>query len=134
MSQNNVTISQGAVCNLQPPPSTASPSSVPYPAIPIATDLASALQALNAIRQILNAQQGAIPQNNQSLQPGTPGSQQQQPKPQPTDYKLTNQQVERVRIYNPNDSSQYVDVDQVVSLTWKNKAKQSISWTQQAPS
>ena len=99
------------VCEIQPVISTAQPAPSSLPAIPVATDLPSALQAIQALtmwvrqaRPLLNPQ----PQQSQGLAKNQ----------QPTSggWKRVSQQYKTVRVTNPNDPSQYVDVQQIESL------------------
>lgn len=119
------------VCNVSPTPPPQQPGAVYVPNIPVASDLPSAIAAVNAMRQVMMASAG---QNSSGFNPG--------PGPNPgggftskSQFQVTNQVITPVRIYDPNDPSKqtYVDVNQVVSLTMSNPVtKESWSWQQPA--
>ncbi len=91
----------------------------PVPSVPAAVDLPSALAAINALRHIVQVLQSQI---NPSSQNPTASN--------PADFFEKNRITKKFRIYNPTDSSQYVDVAQIVSLTFENALGQKIVWTQ----
>ena len=127
------------VCNINPknpPPQSLAPV---LPSIPVANDLASALAALNAIRQwILQFTNPAPIPPAPNVGPG--GFVQ----PSPTTVNVSGggvgnfsevpkaRVVETTRIYDPNDPTQqtYVDVNQIVGLEFANGTGQTIRWTQ----
>ena len=127
------------VCNISPknpPPQSLAPV---LPSIPVANDLASALAALNAIRQwILQFTNLAPIPPAPNVGPG--GFVQ----PSPTTVNIiggrvgnfaevpTARVVETTRIYDPNDPTKqtYVDVNQIVGLEFANGTGQTIRWTQ----
>ena len=128
------------VCNINPKspiPQSVAPA---LPAIPVAIDLATAIAALNAIRQWIiqytNAGQGgAGGQNNQGggggttpITPGSGNSANNSNFSENPSKRVTKTQ----RIYDPNDPSQqtYIDVDQIVGLQFSNKAGNTIKWSQ----
>lgn len=51
MANTTNTSSAGGVCNLNPQKISFNPTTAPLPAVPIATDLQSAIAAINALRQ-----------------------------------------------------------------------------------
>lgn len=114
-------MAQAPVCHIpgtntiqQPPPN-------PIPAIPVATDLASALAAINIIRQILaqpKKNNGTFAQNAQTKQSTSN-------KGRWSEAKRT---TERVRIENPTDPSQFVEIDRINNLTMQD-AQTGDQWT-----
>lgn len=108
-------VKQAPVCHIPP----AMPNTVPtvknLPAVPPATDLKSAIQAVNAIRQIVQ-----IITNQQIQQPYTNNF--------IADWEESDRVTEVVRVYNPNDKSQYVDIQRINKLTMKDK-KTGSKWT-----
>ena len=124
---------QGAVCNINTGLQPNQPQIPPYPAIPLANDLASALQAINALRNIV---QGLLNQVG-SLYPsinGSPGRQ-----GQPGQNANSNaggnfqevpgsRQTQTVKVTNPDDAEQYVTVEIITGVSFKNSAGQTLVW------
>ena len=128
------------VCNLNPKSQVPASKAPTLPSIPLANDLASALAALNAIRQwilqfrseaptgagnttfILNPNQQGNP-NNPNNYPGAVGNFSELPERRVTT---------TTRIYDPNDPTQetYIDVKQITGLAFANRSGQLIQWTQ----
>ncbi len=114
------------VCNINPknpPPQSVAPV---LPSIPLANDLASALAALNAIRQWILQFTGGFVQPSPTtvnIIGGRVGNFAEVP---------TARVVETTRIYDPNDPTQqtYVDVNQIVGLEFANGTGQTIRWRQ----
>ena len=95
------------------------PTGTKLPSIPIATDLISALAAINAMRQVLMMLTGAL-----QGPPGLRGAQGQggaagaaAKKTKVGRWNEANRTTATERVYNPNDNSQYVDVQRINSLT-----------------
>ena len=127
------------VCNINPknpPPQSVAPV---LPSIPLANDLASALAALNAIRQwILQFTNPAPVAPAPNVGPGGFVL------PSPLTVNVsgggvgnfseipTARVMETTRIYDSNDPTQqtYVDVNQIVGLEFANGTGQTIRWTQ----
>jgi hypothetical protein len=119
------------VCNVTPPAPISTPLSKLIASIPVATDLPSALNALNAIRNVLNVQNNAIPPNNKVVwkglttkpepskptgnKPANPSNGQKQ-----SGFTQSNIVTKLVKVTNPNDSTQFVMVNQIVGLTMTN--------------
>lgn len=129
------------ICNINPknpPPQSKAPA---LPAIPIATDLVTALAAINALRQLLiqyfdqlplpgNTTFVLNPNPNTPTKPGSPGY---PAVPGGNFTEVTSARVTtNTRIYDPNDPTQqtYVDVAQITGLKFANKTGQVISWSQ----
>lgn len=115
------------ICYINPPPPTAEPVAPTIPAIPVATDLASALSAINLMRQIIQTGGGQIPGGA-----GAGGGTIARKK---NDANFKELKVKRVyattRVFNPQNSNQYVDVKQITGLTFQDPiTKQEIVWTQ----
>ena len=108
------------------------------PAIPVATDLATAIAALNAIRQWII--QFTNPGTNTGLGTGQGNS------PQPNPGTIINiggaatgnfaevtskRTTTTTRIYDTNDPTNqtYVDMQQITGLVFANKAGQVINWS-----
>jgi hypothetical protein len=121
------------ICYINPPAPSAEPVAPTIPAIPVATDLQSVIQAVNTIAQILrsmNNQQDLGPP--QRLTDATVNS-----KKHRSDFHevVTKRVVKKVRVFNPQNKSQFVDVKQITGLTFANKLTgQQINWTQNDPS
>jgi hypothetical protein len=98
------------------------------PAIPVATDMASAIQAINTMRQIIQAMTNQTGGGGGGG-PGTVSTVQAN-----FQENKSKRVVQTVRVYNPNDKTQFVDVKQITGLTFENRlTKQTITWAQGAP-
>jgi hypothetical protein len=84
----------------QPVPGQPGPA---IPAVPKATDLPSVIQAVNQLTQIIN------------LMLAPP-------------FTEVTRNVQTVRVYNPNDKSQWVDVERITNLTMANDLGQTWTW------
>jgi hypothetical protein len=92
------------------------------PSIPLATlDPASMLAAINALTaafQLLSGQQPARPQGTgQDGQPGAPGQDAKK-----GDWQETSRSVGTIRVTNPKDSTQFVDVQVINKLVMTDQA------------
>ena len=123
------------ICSTTPTPATQTKLAPLVNSIPIASDLSTAIAAINALRQVVNGLLGANTQGNGGQGPG--------PNPNNTgggftsksQFQVANQVTKTTRIYDPNDPSKqtYVDVDQIVGLTMMNPVtRETWQWTQPA--
>jgi hypothetical protein len=99
---------------------------IQLPVIPKATDLPSALGAIQALTQAINILTNAIPSNSaaQSTASSTPAV-------TASAFQQTNIQLKTIRVTDPNDSSVFVDVEQIVGLTlYDPVTKQTWQWHQ----
>lgn len=104
------------VCHIPPvPPPTTQPTGNRLPSIPAATDLASALRAISAMRQAIQQLSNQITQDNGVINGFR--TKQNQGATWTEDRRVT----ENVRITNPEDDSQYIDVERINMLRMKNK-------------
>ena len=114
------------ICYINPPPPSAEPVAATIPAIPVATDLQSVIQAVNTITQILRDM------TNQNPNPG-----------RITDLVVNNKKAANftevvgtrrtklVKVTDPNDPNTYVVTKQITGLTFHNPVtKQNITWKQ----
>lgn len=127
------TVSQNApVCNVQGVVQEPNQQVSAFQPIPKATDLASALAAINAMANNLNNlfKQGAFSgggvhdlSTNNKKKPAKPaGNYREDP---------ARRVSKTVRVFNPQDSSQYVDVKQIVRLTFVDPVTgRTITWSQ----
>ena len=128
--------SSAPVCNVNPPSPAPSGNPPALPAIPVANDLASVIQAVNAIRQWINSYQkpkvvisGFTTTNpNNPNQPSNSGSS----NPQNNFTEVRAKRItSQVKVVNPNDSSQYVTVNQITGLTFQDPVTgQTVTWSQ----
>ena len=124
------------VCNVNVRQPVVQPSPPALPAIPIATNLATAIQAINVMRQAINTMNNNIPPNNQNNQNTimngfTTKQDQQQNTPQKSGFVQVSVVKNTVRITNPDNPDQYVDVEQITGLTMQNAVTgQSWTWSQ----
>jgi hypothetical protein len=131
------------VCNVNPPPQQFQTNPVYIPSVPpVVPTLASVVAAINVIRTGINV---LNPGNGGGGGGGNNGGRNRTPPPElfptvppapPTsNFKVTKQNIQKVKIYDPNDPTgqTYVVVDQVTSLDLQNPiSKQGWSWTQPA--
>lgn len=113
------------VCNINVSRLSGAKKTPSVPSIPIASnDLASLAAAVNAMRQViinLLGQQAQPPGGG----PGSPVS------IKPSSFRVTNQNIQTVNVYDPNDSSVFVTIRQVVGLTLENPTTgETWEWTQ----
>jgi hypothetical protein len=141
----------GGVCNINPiiPPQAKGPPTLP--SIPTATNLQTALQAIAALTQIVYAltnqsggqggygnQGGQFivlpnPGNGSGTGTGTGTGTGNQSNPNSGNFtEVKNKRViQEVTVSNPQDSSQYVKVKNITSLTFiDSRTGQQITWTQ----
>ena len=130
---NVPTTFDGPVCNLNNRQNVVQPTAATLPQIPVVTDLQSAINASNVMRQILQALLNQFPglaNNVAALNPNnTPPGGGDAFAVGGGDFKQQNVTTKKVRVTNPQDSSQYVDVEQVTGVTWKNGLGQKIKYS-----
>ncbi len=110
-------MSSAPVCNIPVNIPINQPDPRLLPAIPLAHDLSSAIAAINAMRQWLMWMMNQRPHNNKTPQASLNEG----------NFVESNRTTQVVRIYNPNDSSQWVDVEEITGLTMTDK-KSGQSW------
>ena len=130
------------VCNVNPPPQQFQTNPVYIPSVPpVVPTLASVVAAINVIRtgiNVLNPGNGGGGGGNNGGRNRTPPPElfpTVPPAPPTSNFKVTKQNIQKVKIYDPNDPTgqTYVVVDQVTSLDLQNPiSKQGWSWTQPA--
>lgn len=103
------------VCNNAPPAVIDQPTAKGMPAIPEATDLPSLIAAVGILRRIV---QQMI--NSPGFPGGLSGFKVKTDKPRGfreiKKYRVT----KKTRVFNPNDHSQYVDVEQIVGMVMQD--------------
>jgi hypothetical protein len=109
-------MSNAPVCHI--PPEDANipqPSANNLPAIPIATDLASALAAVNAIRQTLKVMNNQLPFSN--------GFRTIQDKKDRVQWSEQSRVIEKVKVYQNNDPStgNFVEVERINKLVMSDR-------------
>jgi len=105
------------VCHV--PPENANipqPGTRTLPGIPQAHDLPSALAALGAIRHILQ-----IITNQQTDDNGTQINNFQTKPDKSTTWVEDSRKTETVKVYNPDDRSQFIEVERINQLVMKDK-------------
>jgi hypothetical protein len=133
------------VCNVNPPPQQFQTNPVYIPSVPpVVPTLASVVAAINVIRTGINVLNpgnygpggnggGNGGRNGRNGNNGGGGNTVPPPAPPTSNFKVTKQNIQKVKIYDPNDPTgqTYVVVDQVTSLDLQNPiSKQGWSWTQ----
>ena len=108
------------------PPGTlvTSTSALIIPNIPKATDLPSSIAAINALAQavaILTTQLGQSSNSSTGATAATVAS----------GFTVVSQKTQVIRIFDPNDNTVFVDVEQITALTlYDPVTKQTWQWTQ----
>lgn len=120
------------VCHIPSSSEVADPTARQFPSIPQATDLQSALAAINAMRQILQQLMGMLTPNNLQVnnnyygmqQPGGGGrittNTRKPSQKRDRGFIEVHRVTSRVRVYNPNDHEQYVDVERINQLVLRD--------------
>lgn len=104
------------VCHIPPvPPATTQPTGTRLPSIPAATDLSSALRAIAAMRQAIQQLSNQITKDNGVINGF------RQDRNQGATWTEDSRVTETVRVTNPQDENQYVDVERINSLSMKNR-------------
>jgi hypothetical protein len=105
------------VCHIPPVVPAQNPSPVNIPSIPVADATVQSLQnTVNVMRQVLQLLLG---QQGFQGPPGQPGRNAQSATGQFTETKRV---TEVVRVFNPDDNTQFVDVERTNQLVMSNKA------------
>jgi hypothetical protein len=119
---------QAPVCHIPPVTETNQPGPLNIPSIPPAQPTVQSLTAtVNAMREVIMYLTG------QRGQAGANGAAGAKSSPAPAGSWTQKQIVtEVVRVYNPNDNTQYVDVERVNKLVMGNDATKQL-WTFQRP-
>lgn len=117
----------GPVCHIPPTTTTANPQVKSIPGVlPAPTNLPSALNAIRNLQEIVRYLTNQVVNNNTGG--GTIST-----KAQPGDFTQTDIQTEKVKIYQNNDktSDNWVEVEQVNGLTFKDKLGNKWQYTRQ---
>lgn len=110
----------GPVCHIPPPSTPGTPQPFNTPGIPgPASDLTSAIALVNAMRLALMQLLDQIKQNNTDTGVTNNFITKEDKR---SDWVEVNRVVEKVRVANPTDKSQYVDVERINSLTMQHRA------------
>lgn len=111
------------VCHIPPATSVDQPGPVAIPAIPPATpNLASLVATVNAMRQVIifiTGQQGPA---------GPQGAAGGGAKTKPVRWTEESRSTEKVKIYNPDDNTQFVEIERINKLTMQDGVTGE-SWT-----
>lgn len=130
---------QAPVCLVNPPTPKFPTKGAQFVSVPVATDLASAIAAVNAMRQNWAIVQTQVGQNNTVTNPATNpggGAGGSSSKKSNTDKKSSNfievsRKTTKTKITDPNDPSVFVEVEQITGLTLKQKSTgETWTWTQ----
>src|ERR1700735_2853534 len=118
--------STAPVCRITPQKPYAPPPQAMATSIPIASDLASAIQAVNALRQLLQILMNQIPNNN--IPP--PGGFTSQPTKN-ANFNEVSRVTTPTKIVDPTNPANYVIVNQITALKFLDKASgQTWVWKQ----
>lgn len=133
---NPSSVNGAPVCNMPTEPVFPAPSPPVLPPLPPpASDLPSALHLINQIRQIVIQMGNMVPDNNQgggggAGRPGQSFSVSGSKKQGNFQEVRARRVTKKTRVFNPDDNSQFVDVEQIVSQTFQNGLGQTITWNQ----
>jgi len=119
-----------------PPPHRPDLHSTP---IPLATDLSSAIAAINALRAMVQSLSGQLQRQARSVPPGrqppatttvsvVTKKSNDDPKKKAGAWEEVSRRKEKIRVENPDDSSQFVMVEVINSITMRNKSTGEL-WT-----
>lgn len=126
-------MSNAPVCNINVQPPTSEPTQPQLPAIPVATDLASALNAINTMRRIIQTITNQNSNNAGFRTTSFKTNQSGQKKNSNFQEVAIRRTTKTTKIYQNNDPSTgvYVEVKQITGLTFVNKATgQEVVWSQ----
>jgi hypothetical protein len=101
------------VCHVSKDQVISQPAPKTQPSIPLATDLASALAAIGALKKIVENLTQPQPQNNTG---GNGFKTTNNPPPNGT-WQQQSRTTEKVKITNPSDPSQFVEIERINALT-----------------
>lgn len=120
------------VCLINAPLPSAEPQTPTLPAIPVATNLASAIQAVNILSQIVQAMTNQSAAQSAGFSGGFTGPKKKPAKNNSNFQELTAKRTTTTtKIYDPKDNTVYVEVKQITGLTFVNKVTgQEITWAQ----
>lgn len=108
---------QAPICHIPPEnPTIPQPGVRSLPAIPVATDLTSAFAAINAMRLII---QTITNQNDRDN--GTQINNFQTRPDKNVTWVEDSRKTEKVKVYNPDDDSQFIEVERINQLVMKDK-------------
>lgn len=107
------------ICRIAPDTTVDQPDPVLLPTIPVPAPNWDAMMAtVSALKHTVEQLAGQRPvQNGGSNKSGNKGNK----KNQTNRFNEINRVTTQVRVYNPNDKSQYVDIDQINQLTLQDK-------------
>src|SRR4029077_10642970 len=118
------------VCNITPQPPIAEPVAPELPTIPVATDLPSALAAINAMRQIIHALTNQLSENNSGSGKTIITGLKPPPKKKHANFTeiVAKRTTDEVVVTDPNSSAS-VTVKRITGLTFVNPvSKQTWVW------
>lgn len=140
-------MSKAPVCNINQPAPQPQPTNSPV-VVPVATST-NIVEVVNALRTVVAAMTNQSPGSAGSLSLLKPkftgvknttppnrkggGTNQNPPGQKQSSFKQSNITIQKIKVSNPNDSSQFVTVNQVTSLTMVNPVTGE-TWTWTAPS
>lgn len=115
-----------SVCHIPPPTQPFEPRSHDIGAIPDPTDLKSAIDAIRALKRIIEWITDQAPQrpNEQTGRITSPSNKPPgagKKPPRPPRFIETKRSEEIIRVYNPQDKEQWVDVKRINRLTMADR-------------
>jgi hypothetical protein len=103
------------------------PGGANIPSIPVANDLESAIAAVNTMRIAIGMLAGHIRPSNKQVKPGHQGgsfgshTKDSNNAGKNGNWNEIKRTVKRVRVSNPDDESQFVDVDRIDNFTMRHR-------------
>ena len=113
-------MSKAPVCLVQPVIDKTQPPSVDMPSIPQATDLASAIAAINALSMAMRTVVRRLPPPPIQPQGGTTLTTTKKKPPPLGRWNQVQRITEQVKVTNPNDPTQFVIIDRINNLVMRD--------------
>lgn len=119
-----MTVNNAPICHVPVPTPIDQPEGIQNPSIPIATDLQSALAAINAMRLILMRLANLQPRFDGRGGGGRGGGSKQPSKQDPKKkigrWNEISRKTSKVKVFNPQDKEQFVEVERINQLIMKD--------------
>lgn len=120
------------VCHIAPPVPLGDPGPVNAEFIPEARDMASLIAAVNALRRIAQRNSGGFggPRPGTGLPlGGSTGASTKEEKKKQGRWSEQTRKTEKVKITNPDDPSQFVEIERINQIIWKdNVSGETFVW------
>lgn len=120
-----MTVNNAPICHVPVPTPIEQPDGIQNPSIPIATDLQSALAAINAMRMILMRLANLQPRfdgsgNGRGGRIDTRSKSEQPKNKKPGRWNEISRITKKEKVYNPEDKEQFVEVERMNRLVMQD--------------